>query len=728
MRYIKFNKKDLILGAMLLISIVQLFVCYISWQSAIVAFILFLVAFRGRSKSEFTYLDIAISFALLFELILFFTTINSPPASTYVMMAFYTWSYYFICRFCLTSIRQFRFILLCLSIIIFIILIIGAVSFLQFRQQVYLSGFKSLYEFRSLLTPWGNTLNLWATFLTAFMGIILLTFLYYRNHPRITGFLTLTFALLIWNGLATFSRTLYTLFILAFLILTIGFAIKKAPKIKWVLTVYVMTIIGFCWTNDTHDVGTVLKINETISQQRSTNARIHAFSMIAHSLENNLAFGVGNGNYTLAINDELYENDDITYTNFASSGILQLVTEKGIIGSIVWIILILTFIVALLKCRSVDSILALIMVGMLILKETTFAVFADFPNLQCLYIIPIVGILNIQKKSASHSLPLKNPNYLPLAATTLFTLFYGIELHQIYLNNKNNELIENIDIRPEKTEKYLNLNIDSTPYLLNKAYILGKRYFKTESSNDYQATVHYLQQAITRNPLDNMPYYNLALLYIRAKQLPEAFEILQSLIQRCPNNSLFRIGLAQAFYQTRNLSASAHEYARAILINPPIMDDQQWGQLKENNHSFFALICDAIYELMSFDTDDPIQLAKNGKIFLELNEIPTAQSYLESSVMRLPYLSKAWYNLGLIAHQQEEYSKAMTCFRKALLFDTGNVALQQYLTNREKCQELKMSTNFLDIYTKSYKLKFRTWYRCTPYSTSVISPSIFIKY
>ena len=716
MRYIKFNKKDLILGAMLLISIVQLFVCYISWQSAIVAFILFLVAFRGRSKSEFTYLDIAISFALLFELILFFTTINSPPASTYVMMAFYTWSYYFICRFCLTSIRQFRFILLCLSIIIFIILIIGAVSFLQFRQQVYLSGFKSLYEFRSLLTPWGNTLNLWATFLTAFMGIILLTFLYYRNHPRITGFLTLTFALLIWNGLATFSRTLYTLFILAFLILTIGFAIKKAPKIKWVLTVYVMTIIGFCWTNDTHDVGTVLKINETISQQRSTNARIHAFSMIAHSLENNLAFGVGNGNYTLAINDELYENDDITYTNFASSGILQLVTEKGIIGSIVWIILILTFIVAL------------IMVGMLILKETTFAVFADFPNLQCLYIIPIVGILNIQKKSASHSLPLKNPNYLPLAATTLFTLFYGIELHQIYLNNKNNELIENIDIRPEKTEKYLNLNIDSTPYLLNKAYILGKRYFKTESSNDYQATVHYLQQAITRNPLDNMPYYNLALLYIRAKQLPEAFEILQSLIQRCPNNSLFRIGLAQAFYQTRNLSASAHEYARAILINPPIMDDPQWGQLKENNHSFFALICDAIYELMSFDTDDPIQLAKNGKIFLELNEIPTAQSYLESSVMRLPYLSKAWYNLGLIAHQQEEYSKAMTCFRKALLFDTGNVALQQYLTNREKCQELKMSTNFLDIYTKSYKLKFRTWYRCTPYSTSVISPSIFIKY
>lgn len=728
MQYVKIDKKDLILGAMLLISIVQLFVCYISWQSTIFAFILLLVAFRGRSKSEFTYLDIAVSFVLLFELILFFTTINSPPASTYVMMAFYTWSCYFICRFCLTSIRQFRFMLLCLSIIIFIILIIGAVSFLQFRRHVYVSGFDSLYEFRSLLTPWGNTLNLWATFLTAFMGIILLTFLYYRNHTRITGFLTLTFALLIWNGLATFSRTLYILFILAFLILTIGIAIKKAKKIKWVLAVYIMTIIGFCWTNGTHDVETVLKINGTISQQRSTNARIHSFSMIARSLENNLAFGVGNGNYTLAVNDELYENDDIAYTNFASSGILQLVTEKGIIGSIVWIILILTLIVALLKCRSVDSILALIMIGMLALKETTFAVFADFPNLQCLYIIPIVGILNIRKQSVSHPLPFKNPNYLSLAVVVLFTLFCGIALRQICLNNKNNELIESIDIEPGKTEKYLNLNLYSTPYLLNKAYILGKRYFKTGSSNDYQATVHYLQQAITRNPLDNMPHYNLALLYIRAKQLPEAFGILQSLVHRCPNNSLFRIGLAQAFYQIRNLSASAHEYARAILINPKIMDDPQWGQLRKNNYSFFALICDAIHELMPSDTDDPIQLAKNGKILLELNEISTAQSYLENSVMLLPYLSKAWYNLGLIAHQQEEYSKAMTCFRKALLFDTGNITLQQYLTNREKCQELKMSTNFLDIYTKPYKLKFRTWYRCTPYSTAVISPSIFLKY
>lgn len=726
MQYIKFNKKDLILGAMLLISIVQLFVCYISWQSAIVAFMLFLVAFRGRSKSEFTCLDIAVSFALLFELILFFTTINSLPASTYVMMAFYTWSCYFICRFCLTSIRQFRFILLCLSIIIFTILIIGAVSFLQFRQQVYLSGFESLYEFRSLLTPWGNTLNLWATFLTAFMGIILLTFRHYRNHTRITGFLTLTFALLIWNGLATFSRTLYILFILAFLLLTIGFAIKKAPKIKWLLTVYVMTIIGFCWTNGTHDAGTVLKINGTISQKRSTNARIHSFSMIAHSLENNLAFGAGNGNYTLAVNDELYENDDIAYTNFASSGVLQLITEKGIVGGIVWIMLILAFIIELSKCRSVDSILALIMIGMLVLKETTFAVFADFPNLQCLYIIPIVGILNIQKKSTSHSLPLKNPHYLSLAATVLFTLFYGIELHQIYLNNKNNELIENIDSNSEKTEKYLNLNLDSTPYLLNKACILGKRYFKEGNSNDYQAAIYHLQQAITRNPRDNMPYYNLALLYMRAKQLPEAFGILQPLVHKCPNNSLFRIGLAQAFYQTRNLRASAHEYARAILINPKIMDDPQWGQLKKNNRSFFTLICDAIHELMPSETDDPKQLAKNGKILLELNEISTAQTYLENSVMLLPNLSKAWYNLGLIAHQQEEYSKAMACFRKALLFDTENITLQQYLTNREKCQELKMSANFLDIYTKSYKLKFRTWYRCTPYPASVISPGIFI--
>ena len=161
MQYVKIDKKDLILGAMLLISIVQL-----SWQSTIFAFILLLVAFRGRSKSEFTYLDIAVSFVLLFELILFFTTINSPPASTYMMMAFYTWSCYFIYRFCLTSIRQFRFMLLCLSIIIFIILIIGAVSFLQFRRHVYVSGFDSLYEFRSLLTPWGHTLTLWATFPT----------------------------------------------------------------------------------------------------------------------------------------------------------------------------------------------------------------------------------------------------------------------------------------------------------------------------------------------------------------------------------------------------------------------------------------------------------------------------------------------------------------------------------------------------------------------------------
>lgn len=54
--------------------------------------------------------------------------------------------------------------------------------------------------------------------------------------------------------------------------------------------------------------------------------------------------------------------------------------------------------------------------------------------------------------------------------------------------------------------------------------------------------------------------------------------------------------------------------------------------------------------------ENPLTLARNGKILLELHAYKQAERYLEKALCMLPNLSMPWYNLGTLkaktGHQQ----------------------------------------------------------------------------
>lgn len=152
-QYIRIRSIDIILWLALLISLVRIFTCYISWGSVLLMFLLFTWALYKSPRFKLTYLDIVVSIVLLYELILPFTSVNPYPGYTYAMMSFYLWAFYFICRLCIRSISQLRRVLFFLSIVIFCISLVAIISFVQFRAKVLNAGFSSLYEFRFLLTP-----------------------------------------------------------------------------------------------------------------------------------------------------------------------------------------------------------------------------------------------------------------------------------------------------------------------------------------------------------------------------------------------------------------------------------------------------------------------------------------------------------------------------------------------------------------------------------------------
>lgn len=730
MRYLKIEKNGFLLSVMCILIITRLFGSYISAASIVTAFVLFSAALLFRHQPmSLTWVDISVVLVTLYEFILPFTTVNPAPSYVYVMMGFYFFFSYFFFRLCLVKVMQFRTILLCLSIAICFIAIIGIVSFVKFRLQVVGAGFKSLYEFRYMLTPWGNPNNMWTTFLIVFIGIVLLAFFYCRGNKVVISFLLLVFALLVWNGMSSFSRTTYILLALVLVALSIAATVNRYRRVRLLLGTFILTVAAFCAANGPGDAAKTLRLYGTTSQQRSLDARYRDYSLAIRSLEDNPLFGAGNGNCTLALNGGLYENDDLIYTNFASSGFVQLASEKGIFGIAIWLSLFLTVLVSLVKLKAPDVYLVAGSLVLLALKETTFAVFADFPNLQCLFVILITGVLNIHaQESGVFMLSERKLKYSYVVIAVLF-IAYGIAfaVHDAR-NKKNDDLIARIESGEMPASTYLSLDSDQTPCLLNTAALLWESYLRTGEMSDCQHAADLLREAITRNPQDNMPRYNLAIACLHSGRTDEASGILYRLVQEYPDNSLFRIGLAKLLCRNGDFSGSTCQYARAILTNPEIMEDPDWRRLKNGNHQFYYYICKIVCDSLPYGTANPIQMAKNGKILWEMGDTVASASMLGKAVAALPNLGRAWYHLGIIADAQKKYAQAKIYFKKALLFNPDDRFLQNYVSN-----QVSTGTNadpvaehsYFRFRVKPYYLKFRTWYKAKPYQNQIYLKNIF---
>ena len=709
--YLNIRKNDFLSGATFILCVAGLFIPYISWGALIVSSVLFLWAILwNKANLKLCFFDILVSLAFFYEIILCFTTINKGPAVSYLMMAFYGLFVYFTCRLCLSSLRIFWKILLWMSVVECIVLVIGLASWFQFRREVHCSGFDSLYELRSLFTPWGNTLNLWATFLVAFLGNIIVTYLYYRTDKKVLIFLNFVFALLIWSSMATFSRTVYLLLIFVFLLLlTGGLFLNRKHGFLWLILSYIVTVVSFCAINGAEDIGRVLQFNGSVSQQRSTAARVNVLTSMSDAMAGDMAFGAGNGNWSLAFNDILFEADDITFTNFASSGYIQLITEKGVVGASLWgiilSILCVGLVIAFLRHRRWDCFFVLSSIILLMVKEMTFAVFEDFPNLQGLFIIPVVGLTNLQKINYPGLSFIKSRNYFPVIAG-LFAVFCGVRL------------LQKAELLPKRCD---------TSDLINRSSACWEKYLESNRASDLEQATAYMSQALESNRRDNMLKYNLAMLYLSGNKLAEASNILTSLVQKYPENALYRTGLAKEKYCEGSYNSSAREYAQALIFDPRITDDPEWEELKQTNAHFFSLIEKEIYKTVKDGkTNDPIRLAKLGKIFLELGDLSAAEAYLEKALSMLPNLGRAWYNLGITTLLQGRESETKRCILKAKLFDASDASICLYLENGESNLLLtKEGDYFLKVRTKEYYKKIHTWYRQKPEGQLIMVENIF---
>lgn len=301
-------------------------------------------------------------------------------------------------------------------------------------------------------------------------------------------------------------------------------------------------------------------------------------------------------------------------------------------------------------------------------KEMTFAVIEDFPRIQALYVIPLIGVLNNMLDRNNKLLSIKWKN---LYGTVCLTVMSAVAIASIVW---------------EKFE-------EKTPDFIRRGYEYGVEYIRFGNDSDLYNALHNLDKALSLNSSDNTQRYNIAMLYMQSGSFGRSSEILDSLIKKCPNNALYMTGKARLEIIQGDTLAGARKYAKAIILDPRITDDKQWEKMKNDSPKFYKDIEAEVFKLAADGAylQDPIKSAKFGKLMLEFGCCNEAESCLRNALKMLPNLGKGWYNLGVALFQQQEYAEAEQCFRKAGFLLSGNLFIKEFLCTKgpDKPEEKK---------------------------------------
>lgn len=712
----------LVVGA---VFILLMAVCRISdpfFITGIVAAFILLVS-RWPRPLRITLLDICILSLWAYDAVLLTAGINPVGSFPYFKILTQSVLFYAMLRAAFQSEWRIKALLAAGCVFILLLALIAVVSFIQFSGSVRPADFGDLYHLRFLYRPLGNISNVWGSYQILFLGSIGLSTYYYRKSAGMVAFFLLA-SLPVWfSAIVSFSRGVY---LSCLLLLTVfGVAILLSRLVLWkkalLILVPAIVLTGMSWPYRAEVLRT-FKMNSTVSQQRSTASRIDAGNVAWEVLMENPVFGAGSGNYSLAVNGRLYEDDNLSYTSFSSSVLWQLLVEKGILGTLLWLLLpaVLVWMAAKDRERDWRTLVIFTTLAAVGCRELTYPVFFESPGYQ-LFVFMFLAIYQNGYPSEAgvvFSVDKTSQRGLKWCVGFIFLLAFvpGIWRHCRSLNDK---MFYMSVIRNDLTQaaKYTESDPWTVPGLLNRSTLDWLHFRQTDDTACLRSAMAAMEKATRLNPRDVQLQYRLGMMTDRSGDGDSARKLLSGLVDRYPANALYRFSLARLIYRNGNTREAAFHLSKAIELSPRIMDTHYWNVTCSADTAYYHDVVDYLREDADQKTVNPIISAKYGKIMLNLCDTMQAERYLTYAVDRLPNLSSPWYSLGSIALGRADTANAKLYLRRAVVLAPDNTRAQAVLGRLEGGGLPAGHADDANDYrflTESYRLKCLRWYSCQP--------------
>ena len=635
-----------------------------------------LISFKTRhSILSLSFVDVSIILLWLYDFSSIFITSNWVLGFSRLAYTTISLLYYFIIRLYFNDKSSIDMLLKMYSIIISLFAIFVCVAFFIFEKSIHSVGFNNLYHFRSLLKPLGMPSNNVSNSLLGFMGIFIL-FLTYNIQQKKNIFTQILLLLPILFGLiVSFSRGIYISIALVLLIFFIWLVKTNLVERKYKTLTLLLTIVFFVTVGTFYmtEIVQTIKFHDTISQQKSTQSRIETTQKSLNVAKDNLLFGTGDGSWLLAMNGSRYESDKIAYTTVAPNIVSQILIEKGTLGLILWILIIISIGIIYIRRTRTDWIYGVIVVviGSVFIREMTYPTLLSSLSIQ-LMLLTIIGIgencRNTEERSIFFKKTQKNIILIaPLLFCLAMTIFSIIIEQDNKYNKKAIELISNKDYAGaitaiEKTRKRL-------PYLINRSSIYWEIYNQKKDQYYLDLAYENLKTAIINYPQFTQLQHDLAYIEFMKGNTDSSLNLLKDIVRKYPDSALYNYSLFNLCYKANkeNVESVIPNIVQAIVLSPDIFQTSLWTNDIAADTMTKKIIEIALKKAVTTSESDPLILAKYGKILHCLGDVEAAEKSISTALAQMPNLPMAWFNLACIVSEKGDSENADLFFKRCFI-------------------------------------------------------------
>ena len=670
-----------------------------------------LILLKKQTSFDLKITDILVVGYLLFMVFSSSTGINSTASMEALVSTFLGSGIYLIVRVYFKSRIHLKKLLLSLSVVFLFLALLSCISFFVFATHISSGEFHTLYDVRHLIRPLGHSVNVWMSVLLSSVGLIMLTAEAYDKNKKIEWLLHLTFALIICCLILSFSRGAYIciiVIVIAYIIWQIIIVRKNRQNLTRMITI--LSLISLPIVLYPKEVKATLNMFETVSQQRSINARFNMADVAWKIFDSIPLHGSGEGSYSIVANNLLYENDNIPYTSFPGNIIVQSFIEKGLLGTVLLgIMLINLFGIIIRNLLKRQHIYWIFLITLLVcgLKELAFPTLFGYRGLLVMLFTYMAIIENCNNQNKRIYFIKNNVliwNFPCAICLVLSILIWRNEHDKTRTELFNNHLLSgNYSLAMQQ----IPLDSEAPVDLIHKSLVLWKVFLLSGDEQKLDQLHQCLSLLLGKFPNDNIMRFNYSIVLLKMGRTDQAFKIMKTLSDAYPNVAIYNLGLYYYYKLINNKIESDNYLIKSILINPLLLESNLLFNLKNEDSAHYEKIKGKLIKKISSDSaKDPIQLAKQGKIFLELGDSINAHLVLKETVEMLPNLSRSWFYLSLIDNDNQElYNK-----RAHVLQEIDFVYEQDACKKREQKYQNEIYLSLI----RNYQLKYKSWYGQKP--------------
>lgn len=524
---------------------------------------------------EWSLLDGCVAALTLFDLCSCFYAACPIPAMNAAFYSVYMLTVYFVCRRLFAHERALQIFRVGSLFPIGAALLLAVCSFLVFRRSVLEAGFEDTYHFRFLFSPLGYITNIWAEVLLMLSGWICLM----RRWVLPLQLVCLVAILLSFSRGAYIALAVYLLFALFFF--------PKTEKLRLLLPagMAILLVVVFM----PKEFNTTLQMDQTVSQQQSTQSRITATEAAWHVFKERPLLGYGNRNYMYAVDPLLGQDSTKPFTSIAPNLPVQLLVEKGIVGTLLYLFVGIVVCRILWRYRKRTDSRIIAAIGLAIfVKDMAQATWLNTPFL--LFVSYLLGAY-LQRDETITTETTRSAYLIPGIAIIVF----------------------------------IGWNIPQLPWMLDP------------TGNDLQEGNY--EKAYHRHPED------VQLRYLYAESI-QADSILESLAECYPKHSLYRSAYAWRSYQQGDTATALDMMAEAIRYTPRLIAGEAMMRWQEQDSLFYLRIQQTVSAFRPAPDASPADYARYGYLAYAGRDTLRATGYLQQAVHALPNLATPWLLLG----------------------------------------------------------------------------------